>query len=169
MNEYLPFLKSIACGNIVEIGTRCGVSTAAFLLGLAENENGGHLWSVDINPECAKLYSGNPYWSFVHGNSLDPDTVLPHIPDQFNVLLVDGDHAYAAAKFDLECYSQRVVSGGLILAHDVVPPEHVTPEMITEKWPSRGTRRAFLEFVAATGYACDILPGKWGMGVIRKS
>ena len=36
MYEYMDYLRSVAKGNILEIGVRGGVSTACFLLGLEQ-------------------------------------------------------------------------------------------------------------------------------------
>ncbi len=49
-HAHLPFIKSVAKGNVLEIGVHCGISTTALLAGI--EENGGHLWSVDVHPAC---------------------------------------------------------------------------------------------------------------------
>src|SRR4051812_12995080 len=95
MYDYSPFLRSIATGNVLEVGVRDGVSTAAFLLGLDDKDT-GHLWSIDLNPDCGGLYD-HSRWTFVMGNSHDVEFDIP----QLDVLFVDGDHSYEAALADL--------------------------------------------------------------------
>ena len=93
IQKHLPFLRSCARGNVIEIGVRWGVSTAAFLLGL--ETNGGHLYSVDVNPDCASRFS-HPQWSFLAASSADASAVRRFAPASVSVLFIVGDHSYAA-------------------------------------------------------------------------
>lgn len=110
--EHLPFLHSIAKGNVLEIGVHCGVSTTAFLAGL--EEHGGHLWSVDVHPACRYVHYDHPLWTFSCIWSGDIPT--PQLP--LDVLFVDGDHSEGAVLKDLEIWGEMVRKGGLILLHD---------------------------------------------------
>lgn len=46
IQHHLGLLFSLAKGNVLELGTRSGVSTAALLAGV--ERNGGFVYSVDI-------------------------------------------------------------------------------------------------------------------------
>lgn len=161
MHEYSPLLKFRAKGNVLEIGVRGGVSTAALLLGL--EEHGGHLYSVDLNPDCGNLFD-HPQWTFICADSRDVERVKGAIPAQLDLLFVDGDHRYAGLKSDLENYSPLVKQGGLILVHDIIP---MPPEKCDDPrcgWED--TRLAYQEFVMQYGKPHFDLAGQFGMGMI---
>lgn len=117
MKEYLPFLRAIAGGRVLEIGVCAGVSTSAFLLGM-DDKRDGHLFSIDIKQECGLILS-HPRWTFIHGDSLTMP--IPEEPESFDVLLIDGEHDYASVSSDLRRFSPLVKRGGLILNHDLLP------------------------------------------------
>lgn len=111
-HEHLPFLKSVAKGNVLEIGVHCGISTTALLAGL--EENGGHLWSVDVHPACRYVWYGHPLWTFKcpwAGDLVNPDLPL-------DMVFIDGDHSYAGVMQDLVTWVPKVKAGGLVLCHD---------------------------------------------------
>lgn len=109
---HLPFLKSVAKGNVLEIGVHCGISTTALLSGL--EENGGHLWSVDVHPSCRYVWYGHPQWTFFCPWS--GDEVKPDLP--LDVAFIDGDHTFEAVIKDLSFVLPKMKSGGMILCHD---------------------------------------------------
>jgi cephalosporin hydroxylase len=160
MYEFSPFLRYRARGQVLEIGVRGGVSTSAFLLGL--EENGGHLYSIDIKPQCGQLFD-HPQWTFVAGDSTDP-AIAGLVPGELDILFVDGDHSYQGVRSDLERFAPRVKRGGLILVHDIVP---AAPETVTDPcFPGEPARWAYHEFVIACGRPHFELPGQFGLGVI---
>ena len=124
---HLSFMRKWARGNVLEIGTDVGHSTTALLLGIKEN-GGGHLYSMDINPHCAAVYAGCPFWTFKHGDSGD-ESYYDNFPTEFNIAYIDGDHSYEALKRDLAIVAPRMKSGGWILLHDVeaITPPNVFP------------------------------------------
>ena len=166
MYDYSPYLRSVGRGNILEIGTRGGVSTAAFLLGV--EEHGGHVYSVDINDDCKDLYAGHPQWTFIRGNSnTQMREIMNNVDGWFDVLFIDGDHSYDAVCRDLGNFVQWVRKGGLILMHDVDP--QVSAEQIAAwGWQKDEPRRAYDEFIEATGWSAEILPGRFGLGCITR-
>lgn len=148
--DHLPFLRSMAKGVVVEIGTDVGNSTCALLLGV--EEHGGHVTSIDINPKCAGNFN-HPQWTFINKSSQDIDiNAVPTWADHIDLLYVDGDHSYKAAKHDIEYFGKLVTRGGLILVHDVEHPQ----------FP--GVRQAFDECQLG---AKTIQHGSWGLGIIR--
>jgi len=165
MYDYSPFLRKNARGTILEIGVRGGVSTAAFLLGL--EENGGHLFSVDINAECGQLYD-HPQWTFIHANSLtDKDRIGMEVNRRPDILFIDGDHRKASFLSDLNNYAPMVRKGGLILVHDIIALPEVTQELVDNEWWANDDVRQVYEAYAADHALTRIdLPGRCGMGIL---
>jgi predicted O-methyltransferase YrrM len=142
--DHLPYLRSVAKGNVLEIGTDVGNSTTALLLGV--KENGGHLTSVDIK-DCSHLFN-DPQWTFLCSDS----TKFPFFDNPpFDVVFIDGDHSFEGASSDLKLAISYVNLGGLILMHDVLAPQ----------FP--GVRQAFDEVVLPK----HIREGSWGLAVIQ--
>ncbi len=152
IDMHAPFLEESARGNILEIGVRTGISTAALLLGI-ENK-GGHLFSVDINPDCISSIGSHPQWTFLAGDSKNVGWLLSKIPAKLDVLFIDGDHSYEGVKRDLDNYGHLVVSGGRIILHDVCSGY------------DPGVRKAFDEYIDATKYEAEVFPSWVGLGQI---
>jgi hypothetical protein len=154
MSAFAGWLRDHARGEILEIGTRDGASTSAFLLGL--ESAGGHLHSVDI-ADCSGLFAGHPQWTFHHG----PSDSFDFSPSTFDLILIDGDHHIAAYRRDLANAYLAVKPGGLILTHDCTPePGHESYAI--------PIRAEFLRFAAEHGLRHEILPGRYGLGVLWK-
>jgi len=154
MVDFLPWIREHAKGKILEIGTRDGASTSAFLLGL--EFNGGHLTSVDV-ADCSQLRT-HPQWTFKQLNSLQAQ-----FPDSsFDIALIDGDHFQSAFRGDLwNCY-YWVRPGGLILVHDLVPERG-------HEFYALGIREEWDKFLRAHPELKHyILPGRYGLGVIER-
>lgn len=166
MWHYSPYLRQIARGNIMEIGVREGVSTAAFLLGL--QENGGHLYSIDRSRGCSDLFNV-PEWTFILGDSFRNFRVIKQlIQVPIDVLLIDGDHHYQSVMADLRNFTSLVRMGGLILAHDVEPSSEMR-EIVKGWYPVEECRAAYDDFLAEhPKWEHKILPGHTGLGVIVK-
>lgn len=147
---HLPFLRKVAKGVVLEIGTDVGNTTNALLLGV--HENGGHLYSVDINPRSAKIYAkDDAQWTFILADSVKDWASVYIINGAADVVYIDGSHTYEAAKSDLINALSVTGPGGLILMHDVLHPA----------FP--GVREAFEECHLPK----EIHEGSWGLGVIH--
>jgi len=144
---HLPFLRSVAKGNVLELGVHVGMSTTALLAGV--EENGGHLFSVDVHPSCRYVWYGHPQWTFFCPWS--GDVVSPDLP--LDVLFIDGDHSYGSVSADLEAWAKKVRPGGLVLLHDADCPA----------FP--GVRQAIEEF-CGTNIRHELRPGSNGMEII---
>lgn len=149
MFPYLPFLRRKGRGTVLEIGTCQGYSTAAFLLGV--EKNGGHVFSVDIDPRCGELYKGHPQWTFIYANSLEVEKIRHAVGRPVDVLLIDGDHTHPVVDHDIEHYGPVVVPGGVILMHDIVIGD---------------VRDAYHAWVVRNKMTHFELPGPWGLGVM---
>jgi GT2 family glycosyltransferase/predicted O-methyltransferase YrrM len=150
IRHHLGFLYSIAQGRIVELGTRSGESTSAFLAGV--EAHGGSVTSVDI-VDCGALFD-TPLWRFVQRSSVDPATVDAVIGnEEIDVLFVDTDHTYEQCAAELALWGGRVKKGGWIVGHD------------PETFP--GVRRAFEEYAAATRQRLTVVTPNNGMAIIK--
>jgi predicted O-methyltransferase YrrM len=116
--------------NAIEIGSRRGGS-AMWIAKAMEEIGFGKLYCID--PFIA-AHGGAPGFlaHFAHNleelgldnrvellemRSDDPD-VSPILPDEIELLFIDGDHSYQGAKEDLERYVPHVKSGGCVMIHD---------------------------------------------------
>jgi len=167
MHDYAPFLREVARGRVLEIGVCQGFSTAAILLGLDDKQE-GMLWSVDINPECGERFN-HPRWLFLAADSKRLEFASTYL-EFFDVLLIDGDHAYTSAFGDLCRLEPFVKRGGTILAHDVSPSEEWLPKILRENWyPVEECRQAWKDFAALhPTWPSEIRPGMTGLGVMTK-
>jgi predicted O-methyltransferase YrrM len=155
MTAFLPWLRSHARGQILEIGTRDGASTSAFLLGLEENDPSGHLHSIDIQ-DCSGLWRHpHPQWTFTKGNSL----TAQFRDAAFDLILIDGDHSLPGYIGDLYNAYHWCKPGGLILTHDIVPERG-------HEFYAVQLRERFFQFAKEKGLEHYELPGRYGMGVM---
>jgi predicted O-methyltransferase YrrM len=104
---------------VLEIGTYTGYSAICLAAGLTD---GGHVDTIDINPETAALaraYAQKAGLSekihFHTGNALD---IIPTLPGSFDLVFIDADKSNYSAYFDLVI--DRVPSGGLVIADNVL-------------------------------------------------
>ena len=157
MAGFVPFLYSIArehtkgLRTIVEIGTRGGISTNAFLYGLRDR---GHknaiLYSIDI-ADCSGVVQDETIkknWKFIQADS----RTVPW-DKEIDILLIDGDHSYDGVKADYKRWSKYVKEGGLILMHDVL-------------WAHKGVIKFFWDEVDLPKVVLPL--SKSGMGVVYK-
>lgn len=131
-------------GNVIEIGSHLGRSTVAWL---------------DHIPETATMYAMDHWGMMNHRNefkgidrykvfientkgykNLVPiKTFSPPKEDlgvMFDLVFIDGNHGYEFVKADIEYWSARIKSGGILCGHDYRP-----------YWS--GVTRAVDEFIAA--------------------
>jgi cephalosporin hydroxylase len=158
IQHQLGLLFSLARGNVLELGTRGGVSTHALLAGV--ERAGGHVWSVDIE-DCSQVAAGHPQWTFIRGSSTDAElpgklamSRLPDAVEGIDLLLIDTEHTYEQAAAELALWCPYIKPGGTILMHD------------PETFP--GVRRAAREFAAKHGWSITIVTPCNGMAVITR-
>ena len=151
IRRHLPVLRKHARGNVLELGTRGGVSTVALLAGV--EANGGHVWSVDVD-DCGHLFD-HPQWTFIRGDSRDVETIVfgYGVPDDLDLLFLDTLHDYHHVSDELEAWGHAVKPGGWILIHD------------TEL--SIGARRAVLDWTLENGIVTHFRRGSNGLGMIH--
>ena len=152
IQHHLPLLFSLARGNVVELGTRSGVSTAALLAGV--ERRGGTVVSVDIDPACAKVAEGHPQWSFICADSRHPGLPEESGGGQIDLLFIDTEHQYEITQAELALWADYVRPGGHICLHD------------PETFP--GVRRAVQEFCTARDWPVTFVLPCHGMAVIER-
>ena len=116
IQHHLPLLFSLARGDVLELGTRSGVSTAALLAGV--ELRGGHVYSVDTDPHSAQVAAGHPQWTFTQGDSTAPQTVATFGNLQFTLCLVDTLHRTDHVAAELALWAPHMAPGGTICIHD---------------------------------------------------
>lgn len=170
IQEYLPFLREQARSRegvrVLELGSRLGNSTLAFLAGALES--GGHVWSSDItdvarDPEGMGPWSRCPLWTFTRGDDMDP-AVQAQLPAEVDVLFIDTSHEYLHTLAELRAYMPRVAPGGIALLHDtnlIGWPGYAWDRDVPPVWA------ALDEWCAETGRSWENLPGQYGLGIIR--
>ncbi len=159
--EHLPvFVETcveMEARTVIELGTRGGVSTIAWLYGLEQTD--GHLWSVDIDP--APKFE-HDRWTFLHGNDLTPG-IFGQLPTA-DIVFIDTSHMYVQTLAELNLYRWKVRPGGIILLHDT---ELARPEGIGRNEPSFPVRRAVEEFCHDEGLTFTNRPNCFGLGRIE--
>ena len=158
MKDFLPFLRDHAKGDILEIGTRDGASTSAFLM-----DGNANVISLDIE-DCSHLFPGHPNWTF-----WQVDSQKFNIDRKFDVILVDGDHTREGFRADLDKYWECLKPGGLMLCHDIAPEDGETLEDHPgSMYPSREVQKVYFEFIAEKGLVHEELQGRYGLGALHK-
>ncbi len=130
-----------ADGDIIEIGSWQGRSTAALALGAASGKKAS-VWAVDpfigtqshprktnhdtlpVGNECSpQMLRENLDRVGVNGSvkiiAKPSQDAAGDVPDQCSLLWIDGDHAYDAVCRDFDLYLPKVKVGGFVVIHDV--------------------------------------------------
>jgi len=114
--DHLDFLTRVCllveAEVILELGTRTGHSTRAFLKA-AEILN-AKVISVDID-DCTPFVKPNKHWTFHQMNDLDFEIDTP-----VDVLFIDTSHKYNHTLRELEKFAPKVRQNGVILLHDTI-------------------------------------------------
>lgn len=160
--EHLPRMVALVhatnAQHVIELGTRTGVSTIAWLYGL--EATGGRLTSVDLDGKPP--IGDHDHWTFIQGDDLDP--AISSALDPADIVFIDTSHLYEHTVAELNIYRWLVKPGGLIVMHDTALP---VPEGHPLNAPRFPVRRAVEQFVAETGYRWRNYPECNGLGVIE--
>lgn len=144
--------------HVIELGTRTGVSTIAWLYGL--EQTGGVLTSIDI--DAKPDIDDHPSWTFIQGDDLDPAIVSTLKPA--DIVFIDTSHAKDHTTAELNIYRWLVKPGGLMVLHDT---ELRHPEASPRTDPPFPVKKAIEEFCDAEGYEWLNIPECWGLGIIK--
>jgi cephalosporin hydroxylase len=165
IQDHMPVLFEMVTtyphAHVVELGTRTGNSTSAFLAGV--EKVGGFLTSIDVNePNVPPWMKASMYWKYFVEDDMTFD--VNQLPMYIDILFIDTSHDYDHTLAELKKFYPLVEWGGTILMHDtnleVMPG--LKPQ---EPFP---VRRALDTFCGEINKKWDNLDGPYGLGVIRK-
>ncbi len=148
-------VKRLDAQHVIELGTRSGVSTVAFLHAL--EQTGGRLTSIDIDPG-PELTSDR--WTFIQGDDLDPEIVSTLEPA--DIVFIDTSHFYDQTVRELNTYRWLVKPGGQIICHDT----HLEHPIGAPSRPAFPVRTAITEFCVENGFQWIEHRDCWGLGII---
>ena len=153
--RFVDLVQDLDATSVIELGTRTGVSTIAWLYAL---EGRGHLTSIDIDEK--PQIGDHDHWTFIQGDDLDPKVIERLAPA--DIVFIDTSHHYLHTLSELAAYLPLVRPGGRIVLHDTQlrRPEGSPPR------PLFPVRTAIKEFVAEHGFDWLEYPDCWGLGVI---
>ena len=153
--------------DIVELGTQVGHSTRALLK--AAIENGGHLHSVELNPNTLSLVgesmksggADTSFWTAIPGDDLE---VVKQWTIYMDFLFIDTSHTYENTLKELEAYSKFVVPRGVIVMHDThidrSVPEQYPVRRAVEDWMKNNEEWEFQDITTPRD--------GWGLGLLRR-
>ena len=106
--RFVAMVEELDAQHVIELGTRTGVSTIAWLHAL--ERTGGRLTSVDIDehPPIGEW----PHWTFIQGDDMDPGIVAGLEPA--DIVFIDTSHLYEHTVQELNTYRWLVKPGGLL-------------------------------------------------------
>jgi predicted O-methyltransferase YrrM len=153
----VQLVEQLDAQHVLELGSRSGVSTIAWLHAL--QRTGGRLTSVDL--DAAPAIGAHDNWTHVQGDDTDPALVAAL--DPADIVFIDTSHLYDHTVQELAIYRWLVRPGGVICLHDTELP---TPEGAPPR-PLYPVKKAVTEFIAETGWQWHNFPDCWGFAVIR--
>jgi len=156
--DHLPRFVDLAADadRIIELGTRTGVSTVAWLHGL---EGHGHLWSVDIDEQPP--IGDWPHWTFIQGDDC-AGNIFTQLPADVDVVFIDTSHDYLHTLRELHLYRWLLKPGGKLVLHDT---ELARPMDVAQQSPYP-VKRAIVEFCESEGLGWENYPESYGLGII---
>jgi predicted O-methyltransferase YrrM len=161
INEHLPIFvglcEQLDAKKVIELGVRGGVSTVAWLYGLART--GGHLWGVDVSSGFG--WDGD--FTFIQGSDTDPE-VLAQLPESVDIVFIDTSHHYDHTIQELALYLPRVRPGGRMVLHDT---EVERPDEAPDGECPFPVKRAIELFAVANGLKWSNLENNNGLGIIE--
>jgi predicted O-methyltransferase YrrM len=155
---FVTYVQQLNAQHVIELGTRTGVSTVAFLYAL--EQTGGRLTSVDLDerPDIGD----HDHWTFIQGDDLASEVVAQL--DQADIVFVDTSHAYEQTYRELNLYRWFVKPGGVILCHDTML---MNPQDADPGDPRFPVRKAIERFCREQGYQWWNYEHCYGLGIIQ--
>lgn len=153
--RFVDLVETTGASHVIELGTRSGVSTIAWLHAL---EGRGRLTSIDIDEKPA--IGDHGHWRFIQGDDLAP-RVLEQL-EPADIVFIDTSHFYDHTVAELDAYLALVKPGGRIVLHDTqLRRPHGSPSR-----PLFPVRTATAEFCEKHGFDWIEYPDSWGLAVI---
>jgi predicted O-methyltransferase YrrM len=154
----VKMVEALNAQHVIELGTRTGVSTIAWLHALART--GGRLTSVDL--DVRPPIGEHAHWTFIQGDDMDP--AISSSLDVADIVFIDTSHHYTHTLRELHTYRWLVKPGGLIVCHDTELPR---PEGMPPSDPVFPVKKAIERFVAEAGLVWSNVSECWGLGIIE--
>lgn len=154
----VDLVEALDAKHVIELGSRTGVSTIAWLYGLAKT--GGRLTSVDLD-QAPEIGSWSD-WTHIQGDDLNPEIVSSLEPA--DVVFIDTSHTLNQTRQELNTYRWLVKPGGVLCGHD---SELGHPEDSPPSDPVFPVKRAVEEFVRENGFEWLNYPDCNGFYVIK--
>ena len=153
----VALVEELQAEHVIELGTRTGVSTIAWLYAL--ERTGGRLTSVDI--AARPSIGDHEHWTFIQSDDLNPLLLGALRPAE--IVFIDTSHLYEQTRAELNIYRHLVKPGGVLVLHDTMleRPEGAPP------LPRFPVRTAVAEFCEAEGFEWVNFPDCWGLAVIK--
>ena len=171
IRDHLAYMHRRVIGwrfpRVLELGTRSGNSTSAFLAALELSRTGGCLWSVDIaDPDVPAWWRELPCWRFLKADDMS-EQALAFGPPAVHVLFIDTSHEYSHTLAELRAYVPRVAPGGVVLMHDT-EYAYAGGKHARDADPHESdVGRALDAYCAETGLKWENRPGCYGLGVME--
>jgi cephalosporin hydroxylase len=156
--RFVAMVEALDAQHVIELGTRTGVSTLAWLHAL--QRTGGRLTSVDI--DARPPIGEHAHWTFIQGDDMDP--AISGSLDVADIVFIDTSHHYTHTLRELHTYRWLVKPGGLIVCHDTELPR---PEGMPPSDPVFPVKKAIERFVAEAGLVWSNVSECWGLGIIE--
>lgn len=163
IHEHLPMfvelVDQIDARHVLELGTRSGISTIAWLYAL---DGRGTLTSVDLSerPDIGDY----DHWTFIQGDDEDPAIVRQVSTPTPDIIFLDTSHHWQHTRRELATYRWVVRPGGLIVCHDT---EVARPEHAPIGDPAFPVRKAIEEFCEVNGFTWVNVTGCNGLGIVK--
>ena len=154
--RFVALVEELDATNVIELGTRSGVSTIAWLYAL---EGRGTLTSVDLDP--APDIGGHDHWTFIQSDDLAPSCLS--MLDPADIVFIDTSHLYEQTIQELNTYADLVKPGGRIVLHDTMLRR---PEGSPAR-PLFPVRTAVEHFTEARDLVWHEYRDSWGLAVIE--
>lgn len=157
LTTFVGLVDELQAEHVIELGTRTGVSTIAWLHALTAT--GGRLTSIDINerPDIGEY----DHWTFVQGDDLDPRIVADLDPAE--IVFIDTSHLYEHTVAELNVYRWLVKPGGMIVLHDT----ELRQPIGAPARPPYPVKTAVVEFCEANDLDWMNVPYCFGLGIVR--
>ena len=162
MTFLYDLVKKIKPTKILEVGFAEGMSSLAILKAISENENGGHLTSIDPYQTYSWKDIGN---SNVANNNFSKNHTLLEtyscfalpelikIGEKFDFIFIDGSHLYDDLFVDQYFASKLLNIGGHLLHDD---------------YPSTQERLSQYPWMQSIKDACDFLENNYSFTIVQE-
>lgn len=155
--RFVALVEELDARHVIELGTRTGVSTVAWLYALART--GGRLTSVDVDPQPE--IGSFAHWTFVQGDDCDPAVVSAL--DDADIVFIDTSHLFEHTARELRIYRHLVRPGGVLVLHDTMLERPIG----APARPRFPVRTAVEEFVAEERLSWVNVPECWGLAIVK--